>query len=102
MSRFKPVAMLFALISVLAPSTASAQLTIEIRDYVTIPVTGLVDGKGTNDSLLARVNGLREEPGGANRFFVPDLNGPLYILAKDTKKLTTYLDFNGREGHSGM
>src|SRR5262249_53565551 len=43
-----------------------------------------------------------EEPGGANRFFVWDINGPLYILTKDTKKFTTYLDFNGREGHSGV
>src|SRR5437870_5926620 len=81
---------------------ASAQLSIEIQDYATMPMTGRVDGKGSNDSLLARVNGLREEPGGANRFFVPDLNGPLYILDKDTKKLTTYLDFNGRESHPGL
>ena len=32
-----------------------------------MPMTGLVDGKGSTDSLLARVNTLREEPGGANR-----------------------------------
>ena len=84
------------------PALASAQITLEIKDYVAMPMTGLVDGKSSNDSLLARVNGLREEPGGANRFFVIDLNGPLYILDKDTKKLTTYLDFNGREGRSGI
>ncbi len=81
---------------------ASAEMTIEIKDYVTMPITGLADGKGNNEVLLSRVNGLREEPGGANRFFVPDLNGPLYILDKETKKLTTYLDFNGREGHPGL
>ena len=84
------------------PALASAQITLEIKDYVAMPMTGLVDGKSSNDALLARVNGLREEPGGANRFFVIDLNGPLYILDKDTKKLTTYLDFNGREGRSGI
>jgi len=84
------------------PALASAQITLEIKDYVAMPMTGLVDGKSSNDSLLARVNGLREEPGGANRFFVIDLNGLLYILDKDTKKLTTYLDFNGREGRSGI
>ena len=28
-------------------------------------------------------------------------NGPLYILDKETKKFTTYLDFNGREGPPG-
>ena len=43
---------------------------------------------------LARVNFLRDEPGG-RRFFVNDLNGPLYILDKQTKQFTTYLDFNG-------
>ena len=65
-------------------------------------MTGVALGKGTNEMLLARVNALREEPGGASRFFVADLNGPLYILDKQTKKLMTYLDFNGREGHSGL
>src|SRR6266566_526829 len=84
------------------PALASAQITLQIKDYGAMPMTGLVDGKSSNDSLLARVNGLREEPGGANRFFVIDLNGLLYILDKDTKKLTTYLDFNGREGRSGI
>jgi hypothetical protein len=52
--------------------------------------------------MLARVNSLREEPGGATRFFVNDLNGPLYILDKKTKAFTTYLDFNGRAGHTGL
>jgi hypothetical protein len=98
----KSVITLFVALCILVPFTASAQLTIEIRDYATMPITGLVDGKGTNDSMLARVNAIREEPGGANRLFVADLNGPLYILAKDTKTLTTYLDFNGREGHPGV
>jgi len=85
-----------------AAATANAQLTIEIKDYVTMPMTGLVDGKGSNDALLARVNTLREEPGGANRFFITDLNGPVYILDKDNKKFTTYLDFNGHDGHGGF
>ena len=67
-----------------------------------MPVTGVVDGKGQTDGMLARVNSLREEPGGANRFFVNDLNGPLYILDKKTKVFTTYLDFNGRAGHAGL
>ena len=33
---------------------------------------------------------------------MPDLNGPLYIVDKDMKKLTVYLDFNGREGKPGI
>jgi hypothetical protein len=81
---------------------ANAQLTIEIKDYVRMPMTGLVDGKGSNDVLLARVNTLREEPGGANRFFITDLNGPVYILDKETRKFTTYLDFNGQQGRGGL
>jgi hypothetical protein len=44
---------------------------------------------------------LREEPDG-KRFFVNDLNGSLYIIDRATKKVTTYLDFNGREGHGGL
>jgi hypothetical protein len=64
--------------------------------------TGKVDSRGNNDAMLARINGLHGEPGGANRFFVHDLNGPLYIVEKETKKLTTYLDFNGRSGKPGV
>jgi hypothetical protein len=83
--------------------TASASdLTLDVRDYVEFPITGRVDGKGQTDGLLARINSLREEPGGATRLFVNDLNGPLYIVDKTTRRITTYLDFNGREGHSGL
>ena len=85
-----------------SPAQASAQMVLEIRDYAALPITGLVDGKNNNDSMLARINGVHEEPGGAQRFFVNDLNGPLYILDKNTKKMKTYLDFNGREGRSGL
>ena len=59
------------------------QLTLEIKDYVAMPITGTLDGTGQTDGMLARVNSLREEPGGADRFFVNDLNGPLYILDKN-------------------
>jgi hypothetical protein len=52
--------------------------------------------------MLARVNAIREEPGGADRFYVHDLKGPLNILDKQSKKLTTYLDFNGRSGKPGL
>src|SRR4051794_5545222 len=79
---------------------AAPDLTIEIKDYATFPITGAVDGKSNAASLLARINFLREEPGPKKRFFVNDVNGQLYILDKDTKKLTTYLNFNGLEGQS--
>src|SRR3954464_12157531 len=93
--------LLFA--SVLCAFAASPELTIELKDYATMPVTGAVDGAGNSAGLLARINFLREEPGGGRgRLFVNDLNGPLYILDRKTKKVTTYLDFNGLRGHSGI
>jgi len=78
------------------------EITLPLRDFVEFPITGKVDGTGQTDGLLARINSLREEPGGGTRFFVNDLNGPLYIVDKTTKRITTYLDFNGREGHHGL
>ena len=88
-----------------APATengASGAATIDVEDFLAMPMTGLVDGQGSNDRLLSRVNTLREEAGGANRFFVSDLNGPLYIVDKATKKFSLYLDFNGNEGKNGI
>src|SRR5262245_37691707 len=73
-----------------APATPRPKL--ELVDYVQMPITGEIGGQN-NRGYLARVNFLREEPGG-RRFFVNDLNGPLYILDKKTKQFTTYLDFN--------
>jgi hypothetical protein len=88
----------------LGPLSAGAQqLTLEIKDYATFPITGSADKVNDNvASLLARINYLRDEPGGGKRFFVNDLNGPLYILDKESKKVTTYLNFNGREGQGGL
>ena len=51
--------------------------------------------------MLARSTRCAKSRAARRGFFVNDLNGPLYILDKATKKLTTYLDFNGREGHHG-
>jgi mono/diheme cytochrome c family protein len=76
------------------------RLALEVQDYAALPITA----DNTNDNTraqLARVNYLRDEPGG-RRFFVNDLNGPLYILDKQTKRFTTYLDFNGAEGRPGL
>lgn len=79
------------------------QLTLEIKDYATLPITGSAENFRDNvASLLARINYLSDEPGGGKRFFVNDLNGPLYIVDKETKKVTTYLNFKGREGHGGL
>jgi len=76
------------------------QHTLELSDYVQMPITA--DNTDTSTRAeLARVNFLRDEPGGS-RFFVNDLNGPLYILDKQTKQFTKYLDFNGLAGRPGL
>jgi hypothetical protein len=92
----------FLAITIFGTVSAFAQAALEIKDYLTMPMTGLVDGKGSNDLLLARVNTLREEAGGSRRFFISDLNGPLYIVDKATKAFTVYLDFNGNAGKNGI
>jgi len=81
--------------------TAAAQPALRVSDYFKMPMTGTVDGAG-NAGSLARVNVMREEPGNTKRFFVTDLNGPLYILDSAAKKLTTYLNFNGRSPQNGL
>ena len=83
-----------------AVQTTPTRLTLELQDYAALPITA--DNTDANTrSQLSRVNYLRDEPGG-RRFFVNDLNGQLYILDKQTKTFTTYLDFNGLAGHSGL
>src|SRR6266545_1067308 len=79
---------------------AAPRKTLELADYVQMPITGELGGENTRGQL-ARVNFMREEPGG-RRFFVTDLNGPLYILDKKTRQFTTYLDFNGLAGRPGL
>ena len=108
-SMFVPPLRVPALLCLAAISPAFAavdqvpQLTLEIQDFATLPMTGKANGTGQNTGLLARVNFMREEPGGTkNRIFVNDLNGPLYILDKQTRKFTTYLNFNGRDGQPGL
>lgn len=73
---------------------------LELADYVQMPITADNTADNTR-AQLARVNFLRDEPEG-RRFFVNDLNGPLYILDKKTKQFTTYLNFNGRAGRPGL
>ena len=79
---------------------ATPRPTLELADYVQMPITGDPAGENTR-AELARVNFLRDEPGG-RRFFVNDLNGPLYILDKQTKTFAKYLDFNGLAGRPGL
>ena len=86
-----------------APAAAAddrPRQVLELAEYARLPITGDPGGENTRGQL-ARVNFLRDEPGG-RRFFVNDLNGPLYILDKKTRQFTTYLDFNGAGGRPGL
>ena len=100
----RTTAIVSLLSTLMAPfvAPASAQATLELTDFLVMPMTGVVEGKGSNAVLLARVNTLREEVGGARRLFISDLNGPLYIFDKESKKLSVYLDFNGSAGRNGI
>ena len=88
-----------------APSGTQAVpgMTLEIEDYVAMPVTGkLQDPTTPNETALARVNAIREETGGSHRWFLPVVSGPVYIFDKKTKTFTTYLDFNGFGENRGL
>jgi hypothetical protein len=97
-----PAIILTAAAAVVAAPATTPQLTLELKDFATLPITGNIEGAGQVDGMLARVNSIREEPGGSGRLFVTDMNGPIYILDKKTKALTTYLDFNGSGDRAGI
>jgi hypothetical protein len=85
-----------------SPPDSPAPLILELRDFAALPITGNVEGAGQVDGMLARVNSIREEPGGTGRLFVTDMNGPVYIIDRTTKTRTTYLDFNGSGDRAGL
>jgi len=102
----KKIGLVFAAAVIAAVTVRTLALQPESRwqlrfeDYAQLPITGELDGQNTRGQL-ARVNVLHDEPGG-RRFFVNDLNGPLYILDKQTKQFSVYLDFNGLAGRPGL
>ena len=85
-----------------AHANASVEWALQLTDFAALPITGSPNGAGNNAGSLARINFMREEPSPARRFFVNDLNGPLYILDRKTKQATKYLDFDGRGARSGL
>ncbi len=97
-----PAVFIAASAAMMAGAPAAPPLTLELEDFATLPVTGNLAGEGQVDGMLARVNSIREEPGGTGRLFINDMNGPIYILDKKTKALTTYLDFNGSGDRPGL
>ncbi len=73
-----------------------------LEDYATLPASSPTHGgasKGAVDfkGQLGRVTSMRSEPSNAplaaSRFFVNDQSGTLYILDKNTKQFTAYLNF---------
>jgi hypothetical protein len=73
---------------------AQGTVTVQLTDYAAVPQSGVLVNPTDNAVYVARVNFLREEPGGGlNRLFVCDLNGKLYLLDRTTRQFTTYLDF---------
>ncbi len=76
---------------------------VVLEDYAQLPLSGRggsVTSFGANVNLadqLARPTFIRSEPTNASlastRFFVTDLNRNLYILDKDTRAFTPYLNF---------
>lgn len=78
----------------------SKQRSLMLADYLEMPITGDMSADRVS-GVLARVNVLREEPGG-QRLFVNDLTGPLYIFDKKTKELTQYLQFDGSGNRGGL
>ena len=67
-----------------------------------MPISGLPLGKTSTRCCCRASTSIREEPGGADRLFVVDMNGPLYILDKKTRQFTKYLDFDGRDDRPGL
>src|SRR5687767_2674822 len=97
------VALVFAC-AASAASAASAQtapraLEARLADYLEMPITGR--SVGNAPIQLARVNFLIEEPG-AQRLFISDQTGTLYIVDKNTKRLVSYINLNGSAAASGL
>jgi mono/diheme cytochrome c family protein len=84
-----------------APAPQSTARTLDVADYAELPVTGDKSSANLINGQLARGSILRDEPAG-RRFFVTDLNGPLYILNKQSKQLTAYLNFDGMGDRAGL
>lgn len=74
---------------------------LELADFIELPISGDMSTDRVT-GVLARGSILRDEPGVANRFFINDLSGLLYLYDKQTKKLQPYLNFDGSEGKHGL
>ena len=85
-------------LSMLLAADTTGTLTLAIKDYATMPITGKsTDG---SDRRVARAGELdargagRREPASSSTISTARST----FSTRATKKLTTYLDFNGRDG----
>jgi hypothetical protein len=77
--------------------TAPPSLEAELADFVEMPRTAGANGA----TQSARVNVLIEEPGGT-RLFVAEHAGPLSIIDKASRRVVTYINFNGAADAPGL
>jgi len=85
-------------------SASADNPSLVVENYATMPQTGITafPAPSANSAYLARVNFMADDPSNSSRFFVNDLNGPLYMLDKNTRQFTEYLNFNGRGSAPGL
>jgi mono/diheme cytochrome c family protein len=82
------------------PVKPTTERTLKLADYLEMPITGDMSADHVA-GVLARGSIMLDEPG-SRRAFLNDLTGPLYMLDKQTKQLTTYLNFNGTGDKGGL
>jgi hypothetical protein len=98
-SALRAAFIVFAALAVVG--AARAEMTLRLQDYAAAPITGTFSAGG-NSAYAARINFMADDPANSNRFFLNDLNGPLYVVDKGTKAFTPYLNLNGQSGQPGM
>src|SRR5689334_7921214 len=69
------------------------ELEAELADFVELPLTGDLTARDAR-SQVARGNFLVEEPD-SDRLFIGDQSGPLYVVDRERRRPTPYLNFNG-------
>ena len=96
----------FASLALVLPALAAASstppITVELRDYATLPITGTMDGTGQTDGMLARVNSLREEPGGAKPLFRERLERSALHPRQENENVHDLSRLQRTNGHSGL
>jgi glucose/arabinose dehydrogenase len=81
------------------PQPTESNLTITLEEFAQLPESEMEPpGTGRLDRWN-RINYVGEVPDGSGRLFVPDLNGPMYLLDKETGEHTEYLNMRDEIGH---